>query len=351
MEKRYQVFVSSTYEDLRPERQEIMQALLELDCIPAGMELFPAADDDQWTLIKRVIDDCDYYIVVVAGRYGSVGPEGISYTRMEYEYAIEQGKPVIGFLHKNPKDIPSGKTENDREKQEKLEEFRDFIKQKAVRSWETPQELGSVVSRSLIKLIKSNPAIGWIRANQTTSKEATEEILGLRKKVDQLESALNEVSVIGPKGTEHLSQGEDSFEVSFSFRTYDGEFDFDGRGYKYKFKTSWNDIFSWISPILINEASDKEIENSLDNYVRVKNMETIFKDKRFANKKIGGFGVATDDFNTVKVQFIALGLIRKNEKNRSVKDTNNYWTLTAYGNNVMMQLRAVKKHGDKKIAE
>ncbi len=50
MEKKYQVFVSSTYKDLSEERQEVMQALLELDCIPVGMELFPAADDDQWTL-------------------------------------------------------------------------------------------------------------------------------------------------------------------------------------------------------------------------------------------------------------------------------------------------------------
>jgi len=74
MDKRYQVFVSSTYEDLREERQEVIQALLELDCIPAGMELFPAADEDQWTLIRKVIDDCDYYIVIIAGRYGSCGP-------------------------------------------------------------------------------------------------------------------------------------------------------------------------------------------------------------------------------------------------------------------------------------
>ncbi|HDV1518665.1 TPA: DUF4062 domain-containing protein, partial [Salmonella enterica subsp. enterica serovar Aberdeen] len=39
MDKRYQVFVSSTFADLEEERQEVMQALLELDCMPAGMEL------------------------------------------------------------------------------------------------------------------------------------------------------------------------------------------------------------------------------------------------------------------------------------------------------------------------
>ena len=89
MDKRYQVFVSSTYADLQEERQEVMQALLELDCIPAGMELFPAANEDQWTLIKKVIDDCDYYMVNLAGRYGSIGPDDLSYTEMEYRYALE----------------------------------------------------------------------------------------------------------------------------------------------------------------------------------------------------------------------------------------------------------------------
>jgi hypothetical protein len=86
-----------------------MQALLELDCIPSGMELFPAADEDQWSLIKGVIDDCDYYVVIIAGRYGSIGPEGKSYTQMEYEYAVDAKKPVLAFLHGDP-----GKIEVDR---------------------------------------------------------------------------------------------------------------------------------------------------------------------------------------------------------------------------------------------
>src|ERR1043165_5353452 len=110
MDKRFQVFVSSTYDDLREARQEVMQALLELDCIPAGMELFPAANEDQWTLIKKVIDDCDYYIVIIGGRYGSLGPSGIGFTEMEYRYALEKNKPVIGFVHKEPGGIPANRS-------------------------------------------------------------------------------------------------------------------------------------------------------------------------------------------------------------------------------------------------
>lgn len=45
MDKRYQVFVSSTYTDLKEERQHVIQVLTEMGCVPAGMELFPAADD------------------------------------------------------------------------------------------------------------------------------------------------------------------------------------------------------------------------------------------------------------------------------------------------------------------
>lgn len=130
MDKRYQVFVSSTFEDLQEERKEVMQALLELDCIPAGMELFPASNDDQWTLIKRVIDDCDYYLLIVGGKYGSTNEKGISYTQMEFEYALETGKPIISFLHKSPEKIPAGKSEQDPEKKEKLAEFQKIVKKK-----------------------------------------------------------------------------------------------------------------------------------------------------------------------------------------------------------------------------
>ena len=88
MDKRYQVFVSSTYADLKEERRAIIQTVIELNCIPAGMELFPASNEEQFSFIKRVTDDCDYYLLVIAGRYGSVGTDGISYTEKEFDYAL-----------------------------------------------------------------------------------------------------------------------------------------------------------------------------------------------------------------------------------------------------------------------
>src|SRR5438093_11478813 len=115
MDKRYQVFVSSTYADLKEERRKVIQTVIEMDCIPAGMELFPAADEEQWEFIKRVIDDCDYYLLIIGGRYGSTTPEGMSYTEKEYDYAIEKGIKVVALLHENPEEIPMRKSEVDPE--------------------------------------------------------------------------------------------------------------------------------------------------------------------------------------------------------------------------------------------
>ncbi|MEM1150203.1 MAG: DUF4062 domain-containing protein [Pseudomonadota bacterium] len=165
MHKRYQVFVSSTFEDLQEERAEVMQALLELDCIPAGMELFPAANEEQWEWIKRVIEDSDYYLVMVAGRYGQVHPEKeISYTEMEYKYAVEIGKPVVAFLHEDNEDIPLGKSEKLKKNQRKLEEFKATCKTRLCKFWGNPPDLGAKVSRSITQLIRHNPSPGWIKA-------------------------------------------------------------------------------------------------------------------------------------------------------------------------------------------
>ena len=44
MNVKYQIFVSSTYDDLKDERAEVIKACLNMGHIPVGMEMFNAAD-------------------------------------------------------------------------------------------------------------------------------------------------------------------------------------------------------------------------------------------------------------------------------------------------------------------
>jgi len=69
VEKKYQVFVSSRYDDLIEERQKVLQGILENGCFPALMELFIASGRAPWEQIKEGIEGYDYFIVISAGNY------------------------------------------------------------------------------------------------------------------------------------------------------------------------------------------------------------------------------------------------------------------------------------------
>jgi len=138
------------------------------------MELFPAADEEQFEFIKTVIDQSDYYIIISAGRYGSIHPEtGLSYTEMEYDYAVETGKPVIRLLHKDPFNALRGEfIERASKGKKSLERFRRKMSEGyLVKFWSEPSELGLNVTQSLFQLMKNRPSPGWVRGIPDISPE------------------------------------------------------------------------------------------------------------------------------------------------------------------------------------
>jgi hypothetical protein len=341
MDKRYQVFVSSTYLDLTDERQEVIQALLELDCIPAGMEMFPAADEDQWSLIKKVIDDCDYYIVIIGGRYGSLSTSGISYTEMEYDYAVEKGKPVIGFVHKDPSSISVSKTEQSEEGKAKLEVFREKVKRKVCRNWATPAELASVVSRSIVKLKSSRPAIGWVRADLVPNEDATQEILRLRRKVEELETSLEKTRLQAPEGIQELSQGDETFILHYSYTIRHRDESYIEETFNSTLPTTWNEIFAFISPRMIDGTAEGIMRSILRELIEARVTPKLIKKHKGYHLVV--FNLMSEDFQTIKIQLRALGLITKDEERRSMQSDMTFWYLTPYGDNMMTKLRAIKK--------
>jgi hypothetical protein len=338
VEKRYQVFVSSTYEDLREERQEVMQALLELDCIPSGMELFPAANEDQWTLIKGVIDDCDYYIVIVAGRYGSTANDGKSYTQMEYEYALSKNKPVIAFLHGNADAIPTGKSEKDGEGKKRLEEFRQLARQRMVKTWESPAELGSVVSRSIVRLMKDHPAVGWVRADVLAEELAGPELLRLRKQNEELQVKLDRSRSHAPEGAETLAQGEDKYELQFSIRYWYGSQWNEARA---GHSLNWNTIFKLVAPLMIERSAQSELAAPIVRFTSPSLTAALTRRHRLASDLT--IKLQPESLHTIIIQLRALGLIVRDERTKSLRDSQTYWALTPYGDTVMTRLTAI--HG------
>lgn len=329
---RHQVFVSSTFTDLKDERAEVIQAVWELDCIPTGMEAFVASNESQWDVIKRVIDECDYYVLIIGGRYGSTTTEGLSYTEKEYRYAKSIGLPVLAFTHSDPGQIPVAKSDFDTSLREKLTKFRDHIRETyPVRGWLTASELGGLVSRSLVREIRINPRPGWIR-NDGASPVAL---------MERLSALTEENAVLREQGAsanadivdESLEQGSDTIVLEGSRQSKDSHYNY--KDEIWTATVSWDMIFKDLGPSLIGEATEQSLKNILAHWNTVNSLPKGYQLVRSS--------IYDDTWAEVFVQLRALGLIEPGVKKRAVSDKGSYWKITTKGDKHLVNLLARRR--------
>lgn len=331
MDKRYQVFVSSTFADLQDERSKVIQTIMEMDCIPAGMEIFPAIDDEQFNFIKRVIDDCDYYILIIGGRYGSLSNDGLSYTEKEFDYACKKGIKVMAFLHANPDKIPVEKSDIDPELRKKLESFRDKVSEgRLVKFWEKAGDLPGLVALSLSKTIKTYPATGWVRSNSIGSPELLSEINELRKNnenlKDELTSLQSDISLYTSED-EELADLEDEF----TFKGYYSAYQYGTENWEHDM--TWGDMFFILSPYLMEHPNEANVKKYLARQIRkTKELGEGTHDK-----------MDEDNFQTVKIHLESLNLVNVRYSKSTQGGMALFWSLTETGTKTMRKLRSVKK--------
>jgi hypothetical protein len=200
--KKLQVFVSSTYTDLREERQAAVEAILTAGHIPAGMELFAAGDDSQMNVIKRWIDESDVYLLILGGRYGSLEPSSQkSYIELEYEYAVESGKPLFAvvidedYAKERVKTHRLGVDVIEIENPRKLKEFRTHVLTKMVRFWHDPKDIKLAIHETMSEFNRREDLTGWIPGSEAVNSGAVaEEIARLGKENAELREQLARTS-------------------------------------------------------------------------------------------------------------------------------------------------------------
>ena len=192
--RKYQVFISSTYSDLVEERKKVLDILLMADCIPAGMEAFVATDVEQFEVIKKVIDLCDYYILIIGQRYGSINQDtGISYTEMEYDYAIKNKIPVLVFVLDEQIVLPDDKKENEPDKVERLKAFRaKALTNRLCSIWKNTDELVGKVAVSIMTAKETIERPGWQRGTDFDEASLRRTIMKLQEENENLKVKLND---------------------------------------------------------------------------------------------------------------------------------------------------------------
>lgn len=169
----YQVFISSTQKDLAETRLEVQQSLLRgFRYFPVGMENFRATNRSPWEVIQEQIDTSDFFVLIIGGKYGSINPETrLSYTREEYQYALNRGLPILPFIRDRDYLLNKDCEENE-ENREKLNDFIETIK--ATHHpifWKDTADLKLSIVQSLDAELENqirmgNAPIGWVRTDE-----------------------------------------------------------------------------------------------------------------------------------------------------------------------------------------
>jgi len=323
---KYQVFISSTFEDLKEERDQVIRAVLEMGHIPVGMEMFSAADDEQWKIIARHIEESDYYAVVVAHRLGSLADGGISYTRKEYEYATSKGIPVLGFVIDEKASWPADLMDSGTGTKKALNDFKTLIRGKPVSFWSNSEDLYGRFSVALMKAITANPREGWVRASSVGGgPEVTAEVVRLSAENAALRQQLVDAKV--------ASETEQNEEIGRTMRTLLNSKR--NPSYRYTARGEWQrdaevsllTVFRSLGPGMI-------VESTIDDMARALAMDVrIDKGQRWDI-------VATNQLKELMADLMTLDLVQPSGRRHAVSDAAEYWSLSSFGQEA---LKAIHK--------
>ena len=326
---KYQIFISSTYDDLKDERGQVIKAILEMGHIPVGMEMFSAADEEQWKLITRQIDETDYYVVILGHRYGSM-LSGVSYTEKEYDYAISKGIPVYGFVVDSNVDPLAKHVDTDEAKVVALGKFKTKVKQRPVGFWKSADDLHGKVSIALMKAFNTTPRIGWTRAISVAGPEVMQELSRLSKEnADlraQLEATVNREAIDQKAHLQSVIETLKSIPKSFSLRE--------------KGKTTWEinvettlfSVFATLAPEMMVEISIASASTYLGLMYK-KKPEMVLSPSA---------PVALNTTRNLFADMASLELVEPSKKKHPVADTAPYWSLTQIGLGVLKLDRAMQ---------
>ena len=255
--KKHQIFISSTYGDLRDERQAAVEAILKAGHIPAGMELFAAGDESQMETINRWIESSDIYMLILGGRYGSIEQTtGISYIELEYDYAVALEKPVFAVVLSDKALELKVKTEGKRvietEYPQEYKLFRQKVLSKTCSFFDDCKDIKLAIHESIPDIQRRHELTGWISASDIPDtkyfldeiKRISEENSILLQENENLQKRLEQL----PKATK---KGEDYDQLIEVLRNIQIESILFDKAHKVPAKLALLDIFYSLKDTLV----------------------------------------------------------------------------------------------------
>lgn len=173
MKQHVPIFISSTYEDLIPYRDEVQRHLIRLEQIVKGMEYFGSNPQSSLSICLSQVKECKVFIGILGMRYGSIDEDSeLSYSQLEYNEAIKNNIPTLIYIIDENHPIPA-KNVDVGAGAEKLLEFKKILKKRhTVSFFTTPEDLGQKIAHDLVETLS---AIEQIEVRQSSDNKNIKE--------------------------------------------------------------------------------------------------------------------------------------------------------------------------------
>jgi hypothetical protein len=193
MTKKYLVYISSSLDDLKNERRDLIRLVTEIGAIPVAMDAFDISDKNEQKLIKKAIEECDYFLNLTAYKCGT--PLGKSFSlEAELSWAEKCGLPVIALVIDEKARWKASKKEKSPEAAKALEAFKRRLGNHTCETWTSPGDLRQKAQSLLIQETNLNPRRGWVPATEAIDPSVGNELSRL---IQENESLKNQVRMEG----------------------------------------------------------------------------------------------------------------------------------------------------------
>jgi hypothetical protein len=338
--KKYQVFISSTYEHMKGIRQAAVESILRAGHIPAGMELFSAGDESQLDVIRRWIEESDIFMLILGGRYGSIEPKsGLSYIELEYEHAQKHDKPYFSLVLSEEGmrllEQQFGPEARETAQSARYDGFKSRVLSKVSRIVDDEKDVKLCTMESIHNVEDKHSLTGWVRGNDQV------DVQPLLNQVNKLQETMNELTAENARLKQEIGESTQikdlaglSDAVSIPIK-YVNEF----RGYD-RDKTvtlTWAQLFGLLAPKLLEHPSDSLVRT----YLTTELLRLVGVDKAYQAD------MPEQSFQTIKVQLEAMGLVIVDYTATVSGGMALFWNITEHGKKKMIELRTVRSVGQK----
>ncbi|GAA5557629.1 hypothetical protein Asch01_02373 [Acinetobacter schindleri] len=266
LDKRYQVFISTSGSEMQPERIILSQTLVGMGFFSWGLE---QRNPLSTAFARRQIDDCEYVVILLGSQYGEQSVSGVGYMHLEYIYAVTKQKPIIVFMHDDPASREPSLHDAKAELREKFNEFRKLLQNEVdqVFTYRSLRDLEMAVRLNMPQMLERYPVTGWVRPQNAQA---------LHDEIDQLKARIAQMEAEAGKREPDpfLSLPKVSMHEIFSFEYrmhayQDGNF----KELKVQKKLTWAELLAILGSTFVNPTPEEFFSKRLNEYLNETGLE------------------------------------------------------------------------------